>query len=156
VVQHLKEFLRLTDEEPAVLATAWMRSPPSAASSVSVRGTAVCRPWASVGMAGSKVSPKSGFLVRLRYRAYHVVSTVSWVRLVSQPKRLFDPVYSAYCTQEQRIAPGERAVPCGPGARGEDGAGGPQRFEERTLLAMIHERPYFYFSLPQEYFSPPT
>src|SRR2546427_12862268 len=59
--------------------------------SASVLGIAVCCPAAKLGMAGGKVSPKSGFLVLLRYRVHQLVSSVSWVRFV---RRSFpvDPV----------------------------------------------------------------
>ena len=67
---------------PAVLAIAWrcflfLRS-------ALVRGMAGHRPLASAGTACGKVSPRSGFLVRERYRVHQLVSTVSSIRLVSR------------------------------------------------------------------------
>src|SRR6266404_2711093 len=59
--------------------------------SASVLGIAVCCPTAKVGTACGKVSPKSGFFVRLRYRVHQLVSRVSRVRFVSRSFPL-DPV----------------------------------------------------------------
>src|SRR5947209_11995835 len=53
--------------------------------SSSVLGIAVCCPTANVGIALGNLSPKSGFLVRLRYRVHQLVSTVSCIRFVSRP-----------------------------------------------------------------------
>ncbi len=47
-----------------------------------VRGIAGHRPLASAGTACGKLSPRSGFLVRARYRVHQLVSTVSSIRLV--------------------------------------------------------------------------
>jgi len=50
--------------------------------SLSVLGIAVCRPTAKLGIACGKVSPKSGFLLSLRYRVHQRVSSVSCIRFV--------------------------------------------------------------------------
>src|SRR5437899_11901398 len=44
-----------------------------------------CCPLAKSGTAFSKVPPRSGFCVALRYRVHHFVSTVNCFRLVSRP-----------------------------------------------------------------------
>src|SRR6266851_3080402 len=53
--------------------------------SPSLLGIAGCSPTARLGTAWGKVSPKSGFFVRLRYRVHQLVSTVSCMMFVSRP-----------------------------------------------------------------------
>src|SRR5438309_5638392 len=74
---------------PAVLAIACRKL--GSFKSSSVLGIAVCCPTAKVGTACGKVSPRSGFLVLLRYRVHQLVSRVSCVRFVSLSLPL-DPV----------------------------------------------------------------
>src|ERR1700758_115957 len=57
----------------------------SSSASLLLRGIAVCFLVPSTLIALGKVSPRSGFPVRLRYLVHHEVSIVSSIRLVRRP-----------------------------------------------------------------------